>query len=156
MGFEGKHYFFTFIDNCTRITKTYTGTKKSDWLKSLKMYHSLCRTQSKEKHPIECLRSDYESKLQSHKANDWIQKKRITFEPFAPYSQKQNGISKQMGRIIIDMTKATILEGNINDKLWLELILTMTYVKNNRPTKVFQNLSPYEVHSQEPPNLIYL
>lgn len=54
------------------------------------------------------------------------------------------------------MTKATILEGNINDKLWLELILTMTYVKNNRPTKVFQNLSPYEVHSQEPPNLIYL
>lgn len=64
-----------------------------------------------------------------------MQKKGITFELSAPYSQKQNGISKRMGRTIIDITKATILEENIDDNLWPKLVLTMTYIKNSRPTK---------------------
>lgn len=32
----------------------------------------------------------------------------------------------------------------------------MTYVKNNRPTRALQNLSPHEAHSQEPSNLSHL
>ena len=68
--FSSQKYFFTFTDNATRMTETYTGTKKSDWLKCLKTYHSLCRTRSKEAYPIEKLRSDYGSELQSHKADE--------------------------------------------------------------------------------------
>lgn len=59
VGFSGEKYFFTFTDDATRMTETYTGTKKSDWLKCLKIYHSLCRTRSKDEHPIERLRLDY-------------------------------------------------------------------------------------------------
>lgn len=70
IGFLGEKYFFTFTDNATRMTETYTGTKKSDWLKCLKIYHSWCRTRSKEKHPIERLRLDYRTELQSHKADE--------------------------------------------------------------------------------------
>ncbi len=33
------------------------------------------------------------------------------------------------------MTRVTILKRNIDDELWSEIILAMTYVKNNRPTK---------------------
>lgn len=86
IGYAGEHYFFTFTDNCTRITDTYTGSKKINWLKYLKNYHSLCRTRSREKHPIECLQSNYGSKQQSHNANDWLQRERITFKPLAAYS----------------------------------------------------------------------
>lgn len=32
----------------------------------------------------------------------------------------------------------------------------MTYVKNNWPTKALQNLSPYEAHTHEPPDLSHL
>lgn len=156
VAFAGERYFFTFTDDCTRMTETYTGTEKSDWLRCLKTYHSLCRTRSKEEHPIERLRSDYGSELQSHKANDWMQKEGITFETSAPYSQEQNGVSERMERTIMDMTRATILEGNIDDELWPELVLAMTYVKNNRPTRALQNLSPHEAHSQEPSNLSHL
>ena len=99
------------------MTETYTGTKKSNWLKCLKIYHSLCRTRLKENHLIERLRSDYGSELQSHKANEWMQKEGITFKPSAPYSQEQNGVSKRTERTIIDMARATILEGNIDDDL---------------------------------------
>ncbi len=109
LDFGGECYFFTFIDNYTRTTKTYTGTKKSDWLKYLKTYHSFYKTQSKEPHSIECLRLDYGSELQSYKANNWMQKEKISFESSAPYSQEQNGVLEQIGRTIMDMTRLTIL-----------------------------------------------
>ncbi len=56
----------------------------------------------------------------------------------------------------MDMTRATILEGNINDDLWPELVFTMTYLKNNRPTKALQDLSPYESYTHKPPDLAHL
>lgn len=57
----------------------------------------------------------------------------------------------------MDMTRATILEGNIEDELWPELVLAMTYIKNNRPTRALQdNVSPYKTYSKEAPNLAHL
>lgn len=53
------------------------------------------------------------------------------FEPSAPYSQEQNGVFEKIGRTIMDMTRATILEGNIDNNLWPELVLAMTYIKNS-------------------------
>lgn len=42
-----KQYFFTFINHYTMLTKTYTASKKSNWLKYLKTYHSFCKIRSK-------------------------------------------------------------------------------------------------------------
>lgn len=131
VGFAGERYLFMFTDDCTRMPETYTGTKKSDWLRCLKTHHSLCRTRSKEEHPIERLRSDYGSELQSHKTDEWMQKEGIIFELSAPYSQEQNGVSERMGKTIMDMTRAIILEGNIDDELWPEIVLALTHVKNS-------------------------
>ena len=66
-GFSGEKYFFTFTDDCTRYTETYTGTKKSDWFNCLKAFHSLAKTRTKQERPIEKLRSDYGAELQSQK-----------------------------------------------------------------------------------------
>ena len=85
-----------------------------------------------------------------------MQKKRIIFKPFALYSQEQNNVSERTGRTIIDMTKATILEKNIDDDLWPELILAIMYVKNNWPTRAIQNLSSYKVYIYELSNLFHL
>lgn len=41
--FGGERYFFTFTDDFSRYTETYTGSKKSDWFKCLKAFYSLCR-----------------------------------------------------------------------------------------------------------------
>ncbi len=156
IGFSGERYFFTFINDCTRMTKIYTGSRKSDWLKCLKTYHSLYRTRSKEEHLIERLRSDYGSELQSHNADNWLQREGITFKPSAPYSQGQNDVSERMGRTIMDMTRVTILEGNIDNDLWSELVLAMTYIKNSRPIRALKNISPHKAHFHKQPNLTYL
>ena len=55
------------------------------------------------------------------------------------------------------MTRATILMENINDELWPELVLAITYIKNNRPTRALaNNISPYEAHFIEQLDLLHL
>lgn len=62
-----------------------------------------------------------------------------------------------MGRTIIDMIKTTILEGNIDNELWPELVLVRTYIKNSHPTKALaKNISPQKAHFLEQPDLTYL
>lgn len=57
----------------------------------------------------------------------------------------------------MDMTRATILEGNIDDELWPEIILAMTYIKNNRPTRALpSNTTPHEAQSQEAADIFHL
>lgn len=63
ISFLNEKYFFTFINDTTRMTKIYTGMKKCDWLKYLKIYYSLCRTRYKNKHLNGKLRSDYKLEL---------------------------------------------------------------------------------------------
>lgn len=156
IGFRGEHYFFTFTNHFLRYIETYTGSNKSDWFKCLKAFHSLCKNRSKERRPVERLRSDYSSELQSKGVDEWLTKEGITFEPSAPYSQEQNGVCERVGRTIMDMTRATILEGNINDELWPEIILAMTYVKNVRPTKALQGSNPYQAQHQKSPDISHL
>lgn len=49
-----------------------------------------------------------------------------------------------------------ILESNIDDNLWPELVLAMTYIKNNWPTRALQNISPHKAHFYKQPNLTHL
>lgn len=68
------------------------------------------------------------------------------FEPSVPYFQEQNDVSKKIGRTIMNMTRATILESNIDDDLWPELVLVMTYIKNSRLMQALENISPHKAH----------
>lgn len=56
----------------------------------------------------------------------------------------------------MDMAHATILDGNIDDDLWPEIILAMTHVKNVRPTSSLEDKNPHEVHFNKTPELSHL
>ena len=156
MGFSGECYFFTFTNDCTRYTITYTGTKKSDWLNCLKTFHSLAKTRTKSKRPIKRICLDYNSELQSKKVQQWLSAEGIILEPSAPYSQEENGVSKRLGRTLIEMARALIIKGGIDESFWPEVILAMTYIKNIRLTKAFQGLSPHQKLFKTLPNLAHL
>lgn len=50
----------------------------------------------------------------------------------------------------MDIIKATILKGNINDELWPEIVLAMTYIKNNCPMRAFaSNAISHKAQNQE-------
>lgn len=157
ISFGAEGYFFTFTDDYTRITGTYNAKRKSEWLKSLKEFHNLVRTRSGLDRPIQRLRSDYWSELQSREVDKWLTEQGITFEPSAPYSQEENGVSERTGRTIMDIVQTTILEGGIDDTLWPEIVLAMTHVKNLRPTRALKDsISPIEMQDQALPDLQHL
>lgn len=55
------------------------------------------------------------------------------------------------------MTKATILEGNIKDKLYFELMLVITFIKNNNPKKILaNNFNFYKAHFYKKLDLSHL
>lgn len=55
IGFKAEKYFFTFIDNYTRIIKTYIVKQKSKKLKSLKAFYNFIRICTDIKHLIQRL-----------------------------------------------------------------------------------------------------
>ena len=143
-GFGGERYFFTFTDDFSRYTKIFTGSKKSDWFKCIKNIHNFCKNRFKERYPVEWLRIDYDSELQSKAVNEWLIKESITFKHSSPYSQEQNGVSKRTGRTIMDVIRTRILEESIYDKLRPKIVLAMTYIKNVQLTKALQGDNPYQ------------
>lgn len=54
------------------------------------------------------------------------------------------------------MIIVTILEGNIDDNLWPEIILTMTLVKNVRLINILKSSNSYQFLYNSPSNVIYL
>lgn len=55
------------------------------------------------------------------------------------------------------MTHISILEENINDNLWHKILLTITYIENNKPTKaLLYNIKSQETQNQKVPNLSHL
>lgn len=156
IGFLGKRYFFTFTDVCTQYTKIYTGTKKSDWLHSLKAFHNLAKTRTKTERPTERICSDYCSELQSKKVEQWLSSEEITLKPSASYSKKENEIAERLECTLIDMTRATIIVDNIDDCFWPEVILAMMHIKNLRLTSTLQGLNPQETLFHNPLDLTHL
>lgn len=59
--------------------------------------------------------------------------------------------------MIMDMTRATIIEKNINNNLWPEVVLAMTHVKNIQLTRALEeDKTPHQIQYKEPPNLRHL
>lgn len=54
------------------------------------------------------------------------------------------------------MARATIIEGNIDDCFWSEVILAMTHIKNLQPTSSLKGLSPHEELLHDLPDLSHL
>lgn len=59
-------------------------------------------------------------------------------------------MSKCTSHIIIEMIKALILEGRIDDTFWLEIILAMTYIKNLQPIRALEgSITPVKMQDKD-------
>ena len=155
-GFLGERYFFTFTDGAARETETYTGKEKSEWFVQLQTYYARVQTVSQKDRPVHVIRTDFGAELRSNAVDQWMMAKGIHFEPSAPYSQEENGISERKGRTLMERVRSTIIAGGIPDELWPEGLLAMTHVSNSLPTTALNGRSPFEVSTQSLPNLQHL
>lgn len=58
--------------------------------------------------------------------------------------------------MIMDMTRTTIFERNIDDDPWPEIIPAMTQVKNVKPTSALERGNPHQTLHDSPPSVNHL
>jgi len=76
----------------------------------------------------------------------------IIYEPSAPYTQHQNGISEWIIRTIMERARTILLELQLNDSFWAEAVNTAVYLHNHSPTRALQDSTPYQAwHGLQPP-----
>ena len=76
----------------------------------------------------------------------------ITYEPSAPYTQHQNGVSERTIRTVMERARTILIESQLEDHFCAEAVNTSVYLHNRRPTKALHGTTPYEAwHGSKPP-----
>jgi len=93
-------------------------------------------------------RGEYDNQL----FQEYLVSEGITYEPSAPYTQHENGISERMIRTIMERARTILLESQLNDSFWAEAVNTSVYLHNRSPTRALQDSTLYQAwHGLQPP-----
>jgi len=77
----------------------------------------------------------------------------ISFKPSPPYTQHKNGVSELMIRTLVTKARAMLLDSQLPDKLWAEVINTAAYLHDRSPSQPLGNKTPYEVLQNKKPEI---
>ncbi len=83
---------------------------------------------------LKCLCTNFECKYLVLK--NWFTVNGIIWEPIMLYSSEENGISERLNRIICKPAWAMLKDSGLNSHLWLKVIKTAVYIKNQSSTWV--------------------
>ena len=66
----------------------------------------------------------------------------ISYEPSAPYTQNQNGVSKRINWTIMEKARTMLLEAHLPQSFWAVAVNTAVYLHNRSPTRSLDNMTP--------------
>jgi hypothetical protein len=152
---QGHRYYITFTDDLTRAVWIRFMKHKSEALQKLKEFKAHAETQSG--CSIKRLRSDNGGEYASSAAQDFYKQHGIQWEPTAPYSPQQNGVSERLNRTIMERVRCMLYDTNLSKKLWQEAARTVVYLKNRSPaSSIAKDTTPYELWHGKRPNLEHI
>ena len=80
----------------------------------------------------------------------------ISYEPAAPYTQNQNGVSERKIRTVVERARTMLLEARLHERFWADAVATAVYILNRSPTKVLAGKTPFKAWFGRRPNLSHL
>jgi hypothetical protein len=98
------------------------------------------------------IRSDEEKFLEAD-FKDFLVEKRISFEPFASDSSKQNDHFERKDEILVIKARVMRIDADLFNYLWLEIIRTTDYIANRTLMKKHQWKTSYELVLRQASNL---
>lgn len=152
MGVEslgGAKYFVTFTDDCSGYTETTMLRNRSDVLKAFKDYKQKAEKQTGQQ--IRKLRTDNGREYLSNNFKNFLKAEGIIHQLSVEYTPQQNGIAKQKNRILVEMARCIMLQGNLPQSLWAEAIYSAMYLQNRCATKTLNGKIPYEAWTGRKP-----
>lgn len=138
---EGKKYFITFIDDCTRYCYVYLLRSKDEALEVFKHYKNEVENQLTKRIKIFC--SDRGGEYGAS-FNEFCCESGIIYQTTAPYSPQSNDIAERKNRTLKEMMNTMLLSSGLLQNLWGESILSANYILNKIPHKN-KDETPYEI-----------
>jgi transposase InsO family protein len=143
---SGARYFILFIDDFSRMVWCYFLKQKNgkETLEAFSEFKALCEKHSGK----QILRFRCDNGRAEYNNYDFqmlLKKEGITYEPSAPYTQNQNGVSEHMIRTLVEKARTMLLEAKLLERFWAEAVNTAVFLRNRSPTKALEGKTPYEV-----------
>ena len=154
---SGSRYFIIFVNDLTRFTWVYF-LKTKNAKAVLRVFEQFKALVEKEAEASICrFRCDNGTGEYSNRLfTDFLLTDGISFEPSAPYTQNQNGVSERAIRSIVEKARSMLLNARLTEGFWEEAVRTSVYLKNRSPTRAVDSVTPYEAWSGQRPSLDHL
>ena len=91
-------------------------------------------------------RSDRGGEYGSTSLQDYFKSKGVHHEMMNPYTPQENGISKRMNRMLVEMARAMLSDAGLPNAYWGDAILYTMHILNHVPMRALdEDLTPHEV-----------
>jgi hypothetical protein len=153
----GTRYFILFIDDSTRLAWVYFLKHKNsaEVLQAFKEFKAAAENKSGcsiKRFRCDNGRAEYDnSDFQTLLKSDGI-----SYEPSAPYTQHQNGVSERSIRTVVERARSMLLGASLPQRFWAEAINTAVYLRNRSPTQALEGKTPFEAWYGQKPDIGHL
>ena len=116
------------IDDYSRMIWVAFLREKCEALEKLKSFKAMAENETSLK--IKCLRSDRGGEFTSQEFNSFCEEHGIKRQLSTPQTPQQNGFAERNNRTILDATRTMMMEGNVSQMYWSEVVSTIVYTLN--------------------------
>lgn len=69
----------------------------------------------------------------------------IIHQTSCPYTPQQNGVTERKNRHLMEVVRSMMFHTNVPKRFWSYAVASACYLINRIPTKILQDVSPFEV-----------
>jgi hypothetical protein len=138
-------YFVTFLCDFIKQSVIYVLRVKSNTFEAFKHFQL---HNEHENNRVRHLRINWEKEYSSNEFDDYCFEHDIEWESIVSEIFEQNEIVERLKQIIMSMINIMLQNVDLNDKWWIELIKTISYLRN-RFSMIDRSITLYEVDTKK-------
>ena len=154
---SGAKHFILYINDFTRMAWVYflKGKGHEETLEAFQTFKASADKASG--HSIRRFRCDNgRGEYDNQYFTDFLKVAGISYDPAAPYTQNQNGVSERKIRTVVERARTMLLEARLPERFWADAVATAVYILNRSPMKALMGKTPFEAWFGRRPNLSHL
>ena len=132
LSFSGTKYFLLITDDATRKRWVYFLKEKSDLFDVLTFFFNYLKNLGIQ--PSAVLRSDWAGEILSTRVQKLLKDNGTKWEPSAPHTQHQNGVSERGIQTICRRNRAVMIQAKLPKKAWAETMNSVVFLTDISPT----------------------
>ncbi|KAL1199575.1 Retrovirus-related Pol polyprotein from transposon RE1 [Cardamine amara subsp. amara] len=147
-------YFVTFIDEKSKYTWATLLPSKDRVFEAFVNFQTYVTNHFNAN--IKVLRSDNGGEYTSNTFKAHLANHGILHQTSCPYTPQQNGVAERKNRHLMEVARSMMFHKNKPRRFWGDVVMTACYLINRTPTKVLNDISPYEVLNKTKPHIDHL